>query len=145
MEGGSPKTAADRPRLVRLHHAERDDGVGVAVYDRDHVRAEAIDFAVNEPFEINRSAGCSERVAVEIEFQNVRGCHQRRRHAASEQEAVRPLVVPDADMPERIDHILVVKDMVRCHKVGDKARIRCGRIRLGVGYDGGYRCRIAVG
>src|SRR6266481_3813022 len=35
----------DRPQLMRAHHAERNDGMGVAVHDRDHVRANAIDFA----------------------------------------------------------------------------------------------------
>src|SRR5262249_61395221 len=63
----------DRLKLVRSHHAEWDDGVRMAVHNRDDVGADAIDFTVDEAFEIDRPAGSSERIAVEIEFQNIRG------------------------------------------------------------------------
>ena len=79
---------------------------------------------MDEALEIDRPAGGGDRIAVEVEFQYIRRGHQRGRHAAGEQQAIGALVVAHAHMPERIDHVLIVKDMVCLHQVGDQARIR---------------------
>jgi len=67
---------------------------------------------VNEAFEVDGLAAGVERIAIEVEFQDIRRSHQRRRHAAREQEAVAALVVAHADMPEGVNHVLVIEDVV---------------------------------
>ena len=54
-----------------------------------HVRARAIDLAVDEALQIHAPAGRIERRAVQVERDDVVAPDERRRHVAREQEVVR--------------------------------------------------------
>jgi hypothetical protein len=72
----------DRAQLMRTHDAERNDGMGVAVHDRRHVRADAIDFAMDEAFEVDRPAAGVERIAVEVAGTMLRASRKRSRRSS---------------------------------------------------------------
>ena len=92
--------------------AERDDAGRVAVHDGDHIGARAVNLAVDKAFEIGARRVGLRRVAVEIELDDIGGRDKRRRHAARDQEVVRILRMPRADMAEAIDDALLVEDVI---------------------------------
>ena len=61
--------------------------------NRVHIRAGAVDLRMDEAFQIYGRAPRALRCAVEIEREDVVVAHERGRHAASEQEMLRGLVV----------------------------------------------------
>src|ERR1019366_7568220 len=60
---------------------------------------------------------------VQIEFHDVGGGHQCRRHAARQQIARRILVVAGGDMAKPVDHALVVKNAIRGDDIVEQRRI----------------------
>jgi hypothetical protein len=76
MADGAKPNAAD--------NAEGKQRRGVAVHDGLHVRASAVDLAVNEAFEIDPFAFVFDRFAIEIKDEDVIGRHQGRRTVARE-------------------------------------------------------------
>ena len=76
----------------------------MVVHDRVDVEPPLKDFAVDVAFEIERDAGVGDRVAVEVEFQDILGGDQFRRHRAREQVAFGVSRGAQAYMPIGIDH-----------------------------------------
>ena len=86
------------------------------------VRPRAVDLAMDEAFEIGGPAVRRDRLSVQVELDHV-GCpHQRRRHAAGEQEPVGSSGMTDADMAETVDHVLVEQDVIGVDQVLDQRR-----------------------
>ena len=94
------------------------------MYDRLDVGMGLIDFAVDEALHIERSSPRLDRVAVEIELQDVVGRDQARSHAARQQKAPRVGLVPHADMAEAIDHALVGENAVGGDEIVDEIGMR---------------------
>ena len=80
---------------------------------RAGVRPLAVDFAMDEPFEVNCTAADIKRIPVEVEFHDVGGGDQRRSDAAGEQEAVAGGRMADTDMPKSVNYALIEQDMIR--------------------------------
>jgi hypothetical protein len=95
----------------------------MAVHHRDDIRADFIDFAVDEPLQVRRPPVGVHRVAVEVVFDDVVGGHQGRRHAARQQIAVGVLGMTHADMAEPVDDVLIVQDAVARHEIVDQRGI----------------------
>ncbi len=89
----------------------------MTMHDGADIRARAIDFAVNEAFELGRSRVGRRRRCVKIEGHDVAGLRQTRRHAASEQKAIGALGVTSAHMAEAVYDLLVEKNMVGLDKL----------------------------
>ena len=81
----------------------------------------AIDFAVNEAFEIDRAPIRPHDRAVGVEFQDVRRLHQGRRHVAGEPKAIRTFGAAGAHMTEAVEHVLVEQDVIGVDEVIDQA------------------------
>ena len=93
------------------------------MHDRLHIRARAIDLAMDEALQIHAPAGRIERRTVKVEGDDVFGPDQTWRHVAREQEVPRRGVVTHARMPESVDDPLAVQDAVGDDELVDKARI----------------------
>jgi hypothetical protein len=114
---------AHRPQRRSTNHAERNDRQRVAVHHRLHVGARGVDGGVDESLQVGLSRVVFDRVALQIEGHDV-GCrHQRRRHAAREQEAVAGARQANAHVAEAIDHALIGQDVVGVNKVIGSSRV----------------------
>ena len=103
----------------------------MAVDDGDDVGPRAVDLAMNEALEIDAPVAGVDRLAVEIERQDVRRRDERGRHVAREQEVRGRAVVPDADVTEAVDDAFVVEDPIGDRELGDECGVgrrerRCG-------------------
>src|SRR6202008_1242067 len=123
----------DWPQLGAGHDTERYDGRRMTVHDRHHILAFAIDFTVNETFEIACGTVWHDRIAVEIELQHILHRHQCGCHAARQQKAPRPFGVPYAHMPKTVHHALVEQDVVGVDQFADR---RLHGLRCGLGHGG---------
>ena len=79
---------------------------------------------MNEPLEVDAATGGIERLAVEIEREDVLRVHQSRRHVARQQEMRGRRVVTHAHVAEAVDDALVVEDPVRQRELRDERRAR---------------------
>ena len=95
----------------------------MAVNHRRDIGPRAINLAVNEALEVHAARIVGREIAVEVEFVNVVGLHERGRHVARDQETIGALVVPDADVAERIDDAFVEQNMIGVDQVLQQLRI----------------------
>src|SRR5438105_13705586 len=120
----------NRPKLD-AGHPERDDRRRVAVHDRLDLGMGLVDLAVNKSLKIDGPARRVDCIAVAVEFHDVGGGNQARRHAARQEEMLGVFVVTHADMAETVDDALIIKDAIGGDEVLDQRRIRCRRLRRG--------------
>src|SRR3546814_8887877 len=127
-ETGHMKNGA---QALRFGDGQRQNGMRMAVNDSDHIRPCAVEFRMDEPFEIDAPLPAIHRLAIEGEFDDVVGAHLTRCHVARQKVAVLLFVVTDADMPERIDHALIEQDMIGRDEISDEGRVgkRFGKVR----------------
>ena len=90
-----------------------------------------IDLAMDEAFEVNGTPLRVDGIAVAVEFHDVGGGDEARRHAARQQKVLRVLIVTHTDMAKTVDHALVVEDTIGRDEIVDQSRI--GRRRPGLG------------
>jgi hypothetical protein len=79
---------------------------------------------MNESLGIQRSASSIDRIAIQIEFNQIAGGYQFRRQRPGHNESVRRLVVPYAHVPETIQHFVLGKHSIRCNEVFDETGIQ---------------------
>src|SRR5215469_5824535 len=84
---------------------------------RFHIRPRLVDAAMDRPLDIDFAAALVDRLAVEIEFEEIVACHQLRAARAREEEAVGLGRMAHADMAIGIDHVLMGEDAVRHHQI----------------------------
>ena len=96
-----------------------------------------VDFAVDETLEIGCTAPRVDGVAVEIEFHDIAGGDQRRRHASRQQEAAWVLVVPGTDMAEAVEHTLCGEDTIGGNEIADQLGINRTHHTITPGLDAG--------
>ncbi len=125
-----PAEMKDRPQC-HADDTERDHRRRVAVHDRLHLRARLVDLPVDKALQVAGAAARVDGVAVEIEFHDVGGGDQRRRHASRQQKAVRVPVVPGADMAKAVEHPLIGEDAIGGDKIADQLAVgrNCGSAR----------------
>ncbi len=82
------------------------------MHDRVHIRAGFVDLAVDEALIVGASLAHGEGIAVEIIDREILAPHQAGRALGREHVHLRVLVVAHADMPEPVDNILVIEDVV---------------------------------
>ena len=87
-------------------------------YEYD-VRPGTVDLGVDETLQV-RGALVAQRVAVLVEAKNIGARHQRRRHAAREEEPVAAREIARTDVAEPVDHPLVEQDVVRVDQLVDQ-------------------------
>jgi hypothetical protein len=92
----------------------------MAVNDGVNIGPGAEHFTVDESFEIYAAPRTVDRVTIEREFNYVCGPDLSRRHISGKEEAVRPLIVTDADVAEGVDNALIKQDMIGHNKVCDQ-------------------------
>jgi hypothetical protein len=88
-------------------HAERNDRRRMAVHDGHDIGTRAVDFRMDEALEEQCLAGFVDVIAIEIEFDNVGRCRQRRRERARHEEMLGICRMPHGDMAERVDDGLI--------------------------------------
>ncbi len=95
-----------------------NERTGVAMHDRHHVGAHLVDLAMDEALAVLRLVGMRERVAVEVEGDDVlRASPCRAAGGATSDSCCGSLVVPHADVPEGIDDVETEQDLVGEHEV----------------------------
>src|SRR5271156_996734 len=105
-----------------INHAEGYDRWRVAMHHRTGVRPRAVDFAMDESFEVDRAPASIQRISVEPELHDIGGRGQRRSDTTCEQEPITNSRMANAHVPKPVDHALVKQDMVRRHQLVDYAR-----------------------
>src|SRR3546814_20963580 len=85
----------------RFGDGKRQNGMRMAVNDSDHIRPCAVEFRMDEPFEIDAPPPAIHRLAIEGEFDDVVGAHLPRCHVDGQKGAVLLLFVTRDDMPDR--------------------------------------------
>ena len=126
----------ERPQRRRAD-AERDDRRRVVVHDRPDVRPRLVDLAVDEPFEVGGAGARIDRVRVEIVLHDVGHGDELGGERARHEVAARVAIVPRADVPVAVEHVLVRQDAVRGHQVLDESGVgRPDRGRRGLGGRG---------
>ena len=98
----------------------------MAVHDRVDVRPHLVDLAMDEALAIGRAAVGIDRIAVEIEGDDVRHRHVARRHRLHLQIAVGIARVAHADMAEGVEHAVLGEDVVGRHQIGRDRRVEIG-------------------
>jgi hypothetical protein len=89
----------------------------MAMRNGHHVRARAVDGAVQEALDERAPSARVAGLALQCELHDVIGGHQSRRQRARHQEAVRVLRVPHRRMAGRIEDSLVGKDAAGRRKI----------------------------
>src|SRR5579864_5170556 len=97
-----------------LADAEGDDLVRMIVNHRMHVGPRLIDSAMDRALDIDRSAALVDRIAIEIEFDEVVDRHELGATRSREEEPVGPIRMSDADMAVSVDDVFM-----RQNPVGD--------------------------
>ena len=92
--------------------AERDHARRMVVHDRMHVRPRLVEAAMDEALEIGRLAARIDRLALERELHDVVLLDAVRRPRPRQEEALRIVGMPRADMAERVDHAFGREDAV---------------------------------
>ena len=116
----SQEPAHVKDRLQRRSgDAERDHVGRVAVHDRLHVWAHAIDLRVDETLEVDAPSRRIDRRAVEVEGDDILAPDQTRRHVARKQEMIGRLIVTNADMAETVDDALSIQNAIRQDELVD--------------------------
>jgi len=77
------------------------------MHHRHHVRTRLVDFTVNHALEEQPVLAGAYRIAVEIEFDDILGGDQHRRHAARQPIPVRVGRVAGADVAIGVEHAMV--------------------------------------
>ena len=95
-----------------LGGAERDERPRVAMHDRGHFRAQLVDFAVDEALRILRPVRMGERVALEVEGDDVLRRDHARRQVPRHEIEVRVGRMAHAQMSEGIDDVIVKQNFV---------------------------------
>ena len=128
---------ADRAELRGLDDAEGHHGGRMAMHHRHHIRTRLVDLAMDEAFEIDGAAIGGQRMAVDVEFDDVVRRHQGGRHVAGQQIALGIGVAAHAHMAERVHHALAEQDAVGDRQLLDQrsagARAAARPIRHGMG------------
>ena len=132
MENGAQRLLGD---------AERDDAGRMAVDHRVDVGAHLVDLAVDEALAIDRAAARIDRIAVEIEGDEVAHRHVARRDRLHLQIAVGVARIPDADMAERVEHAVVRQDVVGGDQIERQLGIEIGVVGVELGGLGGEQRR----
>ena len=95
----------------RHHLLSRDgegqNGVGVMMHDRIDLGAGLVNLAVDHALTIEAEFGRPDRLGIQIEFDDVGHLRQFRRAVARDEKALRIIGVAHADVPERVEHVLV--------------------------------------
>ena len=118
----------DRPDR-RPGDPERNERARVVVAHRHHVGPRLVRGPVDGPLGVHRPPALIDRPVLEIELHEVAALDQLRAPRARQEVAVRPLRVPDAHVPESVDHVLVREDAVGDHEVVS----RVSRTESGIG------------
>ena len=105
------------------------------MHHRHDVRPRLVDFGVDEALQEHRSAARIYGVAVEVEFHDVVGRHQRRRQRARHQEMIGIGGMAGADMAKTIQHAEIGENAASGHDVIDQRRIDArNRAGWGIGW-----------
>ena len=116
-------------KLRTLGGAEWDERAGVTMHDRDHVRPQLVDLAVDIALAHLRHVDMRERVTVHVEGDDVsRRDHAGRDVARHQVSALGFALVADADVPERIDDVEAEQDLVGEHEIVELKLGRAGEL-----------------
>lgn len=95
----------------------------MTVYDSHDIRSCSVDFAMDELFKIRPWALRVDWRTIELELKDVVRCDVARRHVAGQQEAIRALVVANADVAEGIDDAVIVEYVIGDDEIADQSWI----------------------
>src|SRR5437667_8423057 len=109
------------------------------VHDSVHIRPRSVDFGMDESLGVQGSPFRIDRIALEIEFKQVRRRDKLRSERSRHDEAVRISRMPETHVSKPIEHALLSQYSIRSDKIFDQRgghrtrRCRCLR-RLLDGY-----------
>ena len=95
----------------------------MTVHDRLHVGPLLVDLAVDEALAVEPVLGRRNRHAVEIVGEQILFGDEHRRQMARHHVLLRVLVVPDAEVTERVDDAVLEEDLVADEQILDQRRI----------------------
>src|SRR5262245_1540771 len=89
----------------------------MVVHNGLYIRARLVNFAVNEPLDVETAAPRIDRIAVEIKLENVGGGYEFGCNRTRQKIAIRIVIVSHADMTESIQNPLLGQNPVRRNQV----------------------------
>src|SRR5215472_6029370 len=96
--------------------------------DGTNVGPGSIDLRVNKAFQVEWKSLRIDRIAVQIEFDQILGGYQLRCERSRHDEAVRRAIVPGADVTETIQHTMLRENPVCSDQIFDKLGIRVHQV-----------------